>query len=48
MNKKALISVDDEERVDNTSDQEGKINCTNIQKEVPLVSCSHKEEEGND
>jgi hypothetical protein len=36
--------VDVEERVDNTSDLEGKINCTNLQKEVALVGCSHKEE----
>jgi hypothetical protein len=42
--KKALISVDVEEWVDNTSDLEGNINCTNIHKEVALVSCSHKEE----
>jgi hypothetical protein len=28
--KKALISMDVEERVDSTSDPEGKINCTNI------------------
>jgi len=42
--KKALIAMDVEERVDNTSDPKGKINCTNLQKEVALVSCSHKEE----
>jgi hypothetical protein len=30
--------------VDNTSDLEGNIKCTNIQKEVELVGCSHKEE----
>jgi len=41
--KKAMISVDIEERVDNTSDLEGNINCTNIQKEVVLVGCNHKE-----
>jgi hypothetical protein len=42
--KKALISVDVEERVDNTSDPEGKINCTNLKKEVALVGCSYKED----
>jgi hypothetical protein len=42
--KKALISVDVEERVDNTSDPDVNINCTNLQKELALVSCSHKEE----
>jgi hypothetical protein len=44
--KKELISVDVEEWVDNTSDPEGNINCTNIQKEVALVGCNHKEEKG--
>jgi len=44
-NKKAtLISVDAKEWVDTTSDLEGNINFTNIQKEVALVGCSHKEE----
>jgi hypothetical protein len=36
--------MDVEERVDSTSDPEGKINCTNLQKEVALVGCNHKEE----
>jgi hypothetical protein len=42
--QKALILVDDEEQVNRTSDLEGNINCTDFQKEVVLVGCSHKEE----
>jgi len=36
--------MDDEEQVDKTSDLEGNINWTNIQKEVALVGCNYKEE----
>jgi hypothetical protein len=35
--KKSLISVDVEERVDNTLEPEGNINYTNLQKKVALV-----------
>lgn len=30
--------------MDSTSDLEGKVSCTTLQKEVTLVGCSHKEE----
>ena len=33
-----------EERVDSTSNLEGKIIFTSLQKELALVGCSHKEE----
>jgi hypothetical protein len=36
--------VDVEERVDSTSNLEGKINCTNLQKNIALFGCGHKEE----
>jgi hypothetical protein len=42
--KKASILVDVEERVERKLDPEGKINYTNLHKEVALVSFSHKEE----
>lgn len=41
---KALLAVDAKEKVDSTSDLEGKVSCTTLQKEVTLVDCSHKEE----
>jgi len=42
--KKTLIIVDAKERVDNTLELKGKISCTNMQKEVALFGCGHKEE----
>lgn len=42
--KKVMLIVDANEKVDNTSNLDEKINCTNIQKEVALVGCNHKEQ----
>jgi hypothetical protein len=39
--QKSLIAMDVEEQVDNTSELEGKINYTSLQKEVALVGFNH-------
>jgi hypothetical protein len=39
-----MLSLDVEEGLDNTLEQEGNINCINMQKEVALVNCNHREE----
>jgi hypothetical protein len=36
--------VDAKEWVDSTFDSKWEIDCTNIQKEVALISCNHKED----